>query len=169
MFATELIKAIPLAAAFAPRNAVGRFQNTGSEPEMPKAAIAKPAIANGALGANRHPRQHQTRTANKEWHDEMPHTFAGAVGALREQDHPDHPGDRRHRVQIADGYVAEAERLEHQRQEETLAVDAKAGQQRDAGQYKQLWAHDRPPRPQMPTDRSVAFGLQLVLEPFAFR
>ena len=91
----------------------------------------------------------------------MPYPLAGAVGALREQDHPDDPGDRRHRGPIADRHVGEAERLEDQRQEEALAVDAKADQQRDAGQHHQLRADDRPRRRQMAADRRVAFGLQL--------
>jgi hypothetical protein len=45
MLPTELMKAMPPAAAAAPRNAVGRFQNTGSAPEMPKLDRQNAAIA----------------------------------------------------------------------------------------------------------------------------
>src|ERR1700683_4321748 len=49
MLPTELMKAIPPAAAAEPRKAVGRFQNTGSEPEIPKLANEKAAMASHGL------------------------------------------------------------------------------------------------------------------------
>jgi hypothetical protein len=59
----------------------------------------------------------------------MPYPLAGAVGALRKQDHPDDPGDRRHRRPIPDRQVGETEGLEDQRQEKAFTIDAEAGQQ----------------------------------------
>src|SRR3984893_5437714 len=124
MLATELMKAMPLAAAAAPRKAVGRCQKTGSAPEVPRDAIMNAMIVKGALIPTATPREEQPECADQHRRHKMPDALAGAVGTAREQQHPGNPGDLRHRQPETDRDVGQLERLQDQRQEKALAVEA---------------------------------------------